>query len=98
MAGYGDTLTGIADIVEKASPWDLLTGLLVTKPAQAEAAQLAAQQLNAQVAEQQLEARSETLKVLMLAGAGLVGVLVLALSLKSKPNKSVAGYRRRRRR
>lgn len=94
---YGDdALTGIANVVQKASPWDFLTGIFVTKPAQAEAAQVELARLQAQAVGQQAAARAQTLKYALLAGAGVVGVLVLVIALKPR-RAAVAGYRKSKR-
>ena len=75
--GTSDSLNAVANIVEKSSPWDLLTGLFVTKPAAQAAAQVAESQV---LAEQQAQ-QQKTLRIVAIAGAALVGVVVFATAL-----------------
>lgn len=104
---YGDGfdltpgLNAVANIVQKASPWDLLTGLFVTKPQAEAAAQVAESQIQAQAIASQQASQQKTLRTIALVGAGVVGLVVVANVLKPKPlkpPKSVAGYRRKRKR
>ncbi len=104
MDGYGNTGDDIANIVEKASPFDFLKGVFVDKPiAQANAqAALAATQASTAIAMQQ-EAdlqKQATMRTLTMVGAGLAGLMVFALVLRPHPRAApaVAGYRRKSRR
>lgn len=92
---YGDALTDIGNIVQKASPWDFLKGIFVDKPMAEQQAQIAIQQQQAAVAEQSLLSRQVTTKTLVMAGVGVLGLL--ALIAIARPRGAVAGYRKRRR-
>ncbi len=97
MGGYGDAGTDIVNGLRAVSPWDFLTGIFVDKPKAEAAAQLQAQQTAAAAFEAQQAQRQQTLRVVLIAGAGLVGVLALAIALKP-PSRPVAGYRKGKRR
>ena len=91
------TEAGGAAIMGAISPWNFLTQLFVTKPAQEHAAQVAIAQAQADAQGQALYARSANLKTMLTYGAVGVGALALLLFLRRRP-ASVAGYRRRSRR
>ena len=98
--GFGDdALTGIANIVQRASPWDLLKGIFVDKPMAQAQAQMEVAQMQAQVAMQQEADRAKMLKYGLIAGAGIAGILVIVLVTKPRPApRAVAGYHRRHKR
>lgn len=86
--------TGAVGIAKAVSPWDMLTGLFVTKPLGEEQLQAQAQAAQLQAATEQ---RTTLIRTVAYAGVGLVGIIVLAVALKP-PKPHVSGYRRRRRR
>lgn len=92
------TEAGGAAIMGAVSPWNFLTQLFVTKPAQEHAAQVAIAQAQADAQGQALYARSANLKTILMYGAGGVGALALILYLTRRRSSPVAGYRSRRRR
>jgi hypothetical protein len=80
----GSLTGGAAAIAKAVSPWDMLTGIFVTKPVreQETAAQLQEAQIAAAVAAQQTQAK--TIRTMIYVGAGLVSVIILAVVLKPK--------------
>jgi hypothetical protein len=74
-------------------PWDLLTGWLVDKPKAEYAAQAAIAQAQAQAIETAAIAKSKTIKVAMIAGAGVLGLVLIAAIMKPPHRAAVAGYR-----
>lgn len=102
--GHMNTGEAVADIFRSitgvaAGPVNFFTDLFVHKPEADAAAQVAAAGQQAQLLAIQDQDKSQTLRIALIAGAGLVGLLafVLVLKKRSAPAK-VAGYRRRRRR
>ncbi len=97
---YGDAGSDIAAGLKAVSPWDFLTGIFVDKPKAEAAAQVALAQTNAQnlaANDQLLAARQKTLRTAALAGAGVLGLLVLVIAMKPHRAPAVAGYRKSRR-
>lgn len=95
--GNSDQLNAVANIVSAASPWNLLTGIFVTKPAAEAQAALQAQEINAQQVEAAAEQRSGMIQTMLYVGAGLAGVALLAVLLKAPSHPpAVHGYRKRR--
>lgn len=98
--GFGENMnteTAVADIFRSLTQGavDFFGGSSsAAKQAQAEAA--AAQ---AQLMGQQVYAEAETKRTLIYVGAGLVGVLILAVALRSpvRIKNKVGGYRRKKR-
>jgi hypothetical protein len=90
--GYGDDaasvvnslVQGVVGVSKAVSPWDMLTGIFVTKPVEEQqaAAQVQQAQLAAAAAAQAQQAK--TLRTAMYVGAGLVGVIILAVALKPR--------------
>lgn len=102
--GDGDFGTQAAQIIQAASPWNLLKGVFVDKPMAQAAAQQAVSQAQAEeaAAYSQDQARiageqQATLRTGLMIGAGLLG-LVAVVSLMRRPAKAVSGYRSRRKR
>lgn len=91
----GDFMQGAAAFVRAASPWDFLTGVFVDKPRAEAEAQVAQAQAAASAIAAQQAARQQTLRTVMIVGAGLVGVLVLVVATRPRAPK-VAGYRRKK--
>lgn len=91
-SAYGDDASSVitaigqsaAAIGKAVSPWDMLTGIFVAKPIaeQQTAAQLQEAQIQAAVAQQQNQAK--TIRTVIYVGAGLVGVIILAVALKPR--------------
>jgi len=98
MGRYGDTGSDIANIIEKASPFDFLTGVFVTKPAQERAAQVAIAQSQAEEAAVYQQAKQKTTRTVVMVGAGLLGLLALVMIMRPRPAAAVAGYRKHSRR
>jgi len=97
QADLGDAGSDIANLVQKASPWDFLTGVFVTKPAQQAAEQAAVAQSQAQAAAQMQAQQQNTLRTAMLMGAGVLGLLAVVAVMR-RPAARVAGYHRRSKR
>lgn len=95
-ARYGDAGTDIANTARNISPWDFLTGIFVTKPAQAAQAQAEIAAAQAQSAAISAQERQSTLRTAMLAGAGVLGLLALVAVVR-RPAAHVGGYRKSRR-
>jgi hypothetical protein len=95
---YADAGADIVAGLKAVSPWDFLTGVFVTKPAQAEQAALQQQEMQAQAVAMQQAQQAKTVRTVMIAGAGLVGVIILAVALRSPKHTAVHGYRKRRHR
>lgn len=96
---YGDsTQDGAAKIIDSISPWKLLEGIFVTKPAQERASQVAIAQAQADALANSQQIKSDNLETMLKYGAVGVGALVLVLLLTKRRGGSVAGYRRKRRR
>ncbi len=96
--GMGDGLTegGAVNFMKAISPWDFLTGWLVTKPAAEAAAQadIARSQAAAMAANDALlQAKQKTLRTIAFAGAGVLAVLVLVMATKPR-SAAVSGYRK----
>jgi len=102
MGSYGAdgtfTEAGAIGILKAASPWDMLTGLFVDKPRAEAAAQAAVAEAQSMALQQQAISRAKTMKTAILAGAGILGVLVLATVMRPAPQRAVAGYSRKARR
>ncbi len=98
--GFGDTYQdGFAKIMDSISPFKLLEGIFVTKPATERAAQVELARLQAQAQGQSAFIKSQNLEELLKYGAIGVGALVLVIILtKRKAPAKVAGYRRSKRR
>lgn len=97
---YGDptfTEAGGVAMMKAISPWDLLTGIFVTKPAQERAAQVAIAEAQVQAQGQAQYAKAQNLKTLLMYGGGAIGALVLVVLLTKRRSPAVAGYRRSRR-
>ncbi len=100
-ARLGDTYQdGFAKIMDSISPFKLLEGIFVTKPATERAAQVELARLQAQAQGQSAFIKSQNMEELLKYGAIGVGALVLVIILtKRKPAPAkVAGYRRSKRR
>lgn len=102
MNGYGDNavaddLTGVAKVVEAASPWDLLTGLFVTKPAEAAQAQVEAEQVQAEALAQQQATQAAMVKWLVIGGVAIAAVFGIVLATKPSKQTATGRYRRQRR-
>lgn len=99
--GEGPTFTeaGAVKFMDAISPWKLLEGLFVTKPAQERAAQIALAQAQAQAQGEALSIRGMNTRTMVLVGGGIVGVLAIGLVLMKLGRRSkMSGYRRRARR
>lgn len=103
LGGYGDTGQDVVGVLHELttgaanlSPWNFLTGIFVDKPKAEAAAQIAMSQTQAQAIAAQQQQRQETLRTVMMVGAGVVGLLALVIVMKPR-SKPVAGYRRKRR-
>ena len=82
--------------IRSISPWDMLTGLFVTKPAQEHAAQVEIARTQAQAQAQALTIRGANVRTMVWVGGALVALLAVGIViLKRKPAK-VGGYRSRR--
>ena len=79
------------------APLNLAKGLFVDKPQAEAAAQLQAQQLQVQQTQILTEGRRQTLRTVAMVGAGMIGLLAIAIVLKPRSRK-LAGYRKHRRR
>mgnify|MGYP001604634645 CR=1 FL=1 len=98
--GFGDDMQdGAAKIAHAVLPWDLLTGLFVTKPQSEQAAQVAIAQAQAEAQGDALAIRGVNTRMMVLVGGGIVGVLAVGLLLMklNRPSR-VSGYRRKSRR
>lgn len=95
MGHYGDGWTDLAQAGKNISPWDFLTGVFVTKPAQAAEAQAQIAEAQAQSAAISAQERQSTLRTAMLAGAGILGLLALVMVVR-RPAARVGGYKSRR--
>jgi hypothetical protein len=96
---YGDstfTEAGGVAMMKAISPWDLLTGIFVTKPAQERAAQVAIAEAQVQAQGQAQYAKSQNLKTLLMYGGGAIGALVLVVLLTKRRAPAVGGHRSRR--
>ena len=94
-----DGLNAVANIVKQASPWDMLTGIFVTKPAAERAAQVEITRLQAESQASSQAMKAETTQRLLYIGGGVVALLALVLVMtKRRRPPAVAGYRRRSRR
>ena len=91
------TEAGGAALMKAISPWDMLIGIFVTKPAQERAAEVAIAQAQVQAQGQAQFAKSQNLKTMLMYGGGAVGALVLVIMLTKRRAPSVGGYRRSRR-
>lgn len=96
--GFGADFTeqGAVNFMKAISPWDLLTGLFVTKPMAEQAAQTAIAQAQADSIASTAYARSQNLKTILMYGGAAVGVLGLVLLLRRRRPAAVAGYHRRK--
>ena len=94
--GFGGE--AVVDVMKAISPWDMLTGLFVTKPAAERAAQVAIADAQVRAQGQAQAAQSANLKTIMMYGGAAVGALVLVILLTKRRKTSVAGYRKRPRR
>lgn len=94
----GEIMSGIAETIKQASPWQLLASIFVDKPRAEAAGQVAQAEIAARAYSEQQAQRQETLRTVLLVGAGLVGVLVIVVATRPKKPKPVAGYRRKNRR
>lgn len=90
------TEAGAVAFVNAISPFEFLKGLFITKPQQEQAAQVALAQTQAGLISADTEARQRTTRLLVGAGAGLAGLMAIALILRGR-RSSVAGYHRSRR-
>ncbi len=97
---YGDsTQDGAAKILDAVSPWKLLEGIFVTKPAAERAAQVELTRLQAAAQSDSLFSKSQNMNTLLKYGALGVGALVLMIVVtKKRAPAKVAGYRRSKRR
>lgn len=102
MSGFGRhyagpefTEQGAVAFVQAISPWEFLKGLFVTKPQQEQAAQVALAQTQAGLIAADTAARQKTTRLLVGVGAGLAGLMAIALIARRR-RSSVAGYRSRR--
>jgi hypothetical protein len=93
-----DLLNAGANLVQKASPWDLLKGVFVDKPIAQAQAQEAEAQIQAQAVAMQQAEQQSTLRMVLLVGAGLAGALLVVAALKPPAAKKMSGYHRRNRR
>lgn len=95
-SGYQGMTDGeaVASAIRSISPWDMLTGIFVTKPAQEHAAQVAIAQAQQQAQSEALAVRGASTRTMVLVGGGLVALLAIVLVMRRKPS-SVAGYRKR---
>lgn len=109
MSGYGRhfatgpsnvpgqfTEQGAVAFMNAISPFEFLKGLFVTKPQQEQAAQVALAQTQAGLVAADTEARQKTTRLLVGVGAGLAGLMAIALLVRGR-RSSVAGYSRSRR-
>jgi hypothetical protein len=94
---FGHLTSGAVGITEAVSPWGFLTGIFVDKPKAEAAGQVAQAEITARVIAQQQQQRQETLRTVLLVGAGLVAVVVIVSATRPRKPKPVAGYRKQRR-
>lgn len=101
---FGDAGSDIANIVQKASPWDFLTGVFVSKPIAEAQAQAALAQTQADAAgiyqQQQAQiqaAQQDTIRTAVMVGGGILGVILLVSVLRRPARAAVGGYRKRSR-
>ncbi len=92
---YGAEFTeqGAVNFVKSISPWDMLTGIFVTKPAQERAAEVAIAQAQGQAQ----AVRSQSTRTLVMVGGGIAALLAFGLLLRPR-RSSVGNYRRKSRR
>lgn len=95
--GFG--ANDVAAVLDSISPFKLLEGLFVTKPAAERAAQVELARIQAQAQGQSAFAKSQNMEELLKYGAIGIGALVLVILVtRRKAPAKVAGYRRSKRR
>lgn len=87
----------VAKVFDAVSPWKLLEGIFVTKPAAERAAQVAIAEAQVKAQGQAQYARAQSMKTLLMYGGGAVGALVLVILLTKRRAPAVGSYRRSRR-
>ncbi len=94
---YGDsTQDGAAKILDSVSPWKLLEGIFVSKPAAERAAQAEITRIQAEAQGRSQFIKSQNMEELLKYGAIGVGALVLVILLTRRKSAAVGGYRKRR--